>query len=204
MRRTTLISLLCILLLSLAGCKHRAEEEPAGDSTQDRYKRETQIPELPYILEGDYTPDTGVVYKVILDGDTCFVVVDQITNTRMIGHYYPLVAGSDCVERKPFTKDLHWKEQRSEATVYLYDDPDYEANTDKRYRKPLYSVEKQSDIIYGSANGYWVSMPLSGKEGYGEILSTGVKNGIFKSKQTLTLDLYQPDNDEPQRPLILL
>ena len=191
-----------ILLLLLAGC-HRG-----GDTTvtsSDSIKRiPTDMPELPFMLEGDYTPDTGVTYKVIVGDDTCFVVIEHLTDDKMIGYYYQLVGEGDCAERKPFERDRHWREARTNATVYEYQEPSF-ANLDNgRYRKELYAVNKQSDIVYGFADGYWASMPDTGYNGYGAILSEGLKHSLSKKSLTLTLDIYQPQDKADSHPLIML
>ena len=138
---TSLKLLPLALLLLLAGCKGGVTDT-SGDARQTA----TDIPELPYILEGDYTPDTGVLYKVIVGHDTCFVVVDSIDDGKLKGHYYQLVAGSDCVERKEFTRDAHWKKQRQEAIVYLYQEPEFQFVNDSTFCIPHCNVKVTRDV----------------------------------------------------------
>ncbi len=200
MKRSIYIIILSLLLL--VGCKSKVTniKGPAKQTPTD-------IPELPYILEGDYTPDTGVMYKVLIGDDTCFVVVDSITNGQLYGYYYQLVEGSDCVERKEFTQDAHWKNKRSEALVYLYQDPEYHRTNDSLYRIPHSKIKIKRDIEYGQALGYWCSMPNTEDQSYLEILSDGITKSIVRTTQSLKMDIYQPDYDDIEqykRPLIML
>lgn len=201
MRTRIGILTLCTVIL-LAGCKH-----PVTDTTGEARRTATDIPELPYILEGDYTPDTGVLYKVIVGGDTCFVVVDSITDNQLYGHYYQLVEGSDCVERKEFTQDAHWKNKRKEALVYIYQEPEYHRANDSLYRLPHTKINIKRDVEYGQALGYWCSMPNTEDQSYIEILSDGITKSIVRTTQSLKMDIYQPDYEDIEQyrlPLILL
>lgn len=196
------IYIILFSLLLLAGCKGRVT-----DTKGPAKQTPTDIPELPYILEGDYTPDTGVMYKVLIGGDTCFVVVDSIAEGQLYGHYYQLVDGSDCVERKEFTQDAHWRNKRSEALVYVYQEPEYQPVNDSLYRIPYYKVNITRDIEYGQALGYWCSMPGTEDMSYLEILTDGIRNGVVRTTQSLKMDIYQPDIEdinEHRQPLVLL
>lgn len=186
----------------LQGCKSKTT-----DTKGPAKRTPTDIQELPYLLEGDYTPDTGVMYKVIIGVDTCYVVVDSITDGQLHGYYYQTVIGSDCVERKTFSQDAHWKNQRKDATVYLYQEPEYHRANDSLYRIPRYKVKVTKDIEYGQALGFWSSMKISDDESYLSIISDGIVKSIFRTTQSLTMDIYQPDldnNAEYRQPLVLL
>jgi len=190
----------CLLLL-LAGC-HRGDNKGDGEANVTRVP--TDVPELPFLLEGDYTPDTGVTYKVLINDDTCFVVITHLTADKMMGYYYPVSTGSDCVERHTFERDRHWRDEREEAVVYLYQEPAFANLDDGRYHQERYPVQLLTDVVYGYADGYWVSMPDTGYDGYGAILSEGLKHSLSKNRQTLSLDIYCPDDDSSSHPLLLL
>lgn len=196
------LHIILALLLLLAGCKHSVTDT-SGEARQTA----TNIPELPYILEGDYTPDTGVLYKVIVGHDTCFVVVDSIDDGQLKGHYYQLVAGSDCVERKEFSRDAHWKKQRQEAIVYLYQEPEFQFVNDSTFCIPHRNVKVTRDVEYGQALGYWCTMPGTEEMSYLEILSDGIFNSIVRTTQSLRMDIYQPDIENIEKyelPLLML
>lgn len=198
------LHIILALLLLLAGCKNAVT-----DTSGEARAKATDIPELPFILEGDYTPDTGVLYKVIVGGDTCFVMVDSLNDKQMHGHYYQLVAGSDCVERQEFAQDIHWKKKRKEAIVYLYQQPEYTPFNDSSLRYPIYKTTVKRDIEYGQALGFWTSMPNTDDESYLKILADGLKKGILRSTQSLKMDIYQPlpvddGTPSPKRPLLML
>lgn len=195
-----LLRIILLLAIVLTGCK-RTVTDTSGPARQTP----TSLPELPYILEGDYTPDTGVLYKVIVDGDTCFVTIDSMDDESMHGFYYQTVENSDCVERKPFSQDIHWKNRRREATVYRYSEPAFQRANDSLFRVPCLAVNVQRGVEYGQALGYWCSLPNSGSDSYLDILSEGLKNGIVRTTQSLRMDIYSPNSDSTQRrPLLLL
>lgn len=194
----TLVALAALLSMT-AGCKH-----PVTDTNGPAHKKATQVPELPYIMEGDYTPDTGVMYKVLIDNDTCFVVVNEIVDSTIYGYYYQTDPSSEIVVRKEFHTNQHWKERRSEASVYVYQAPTYRPIVDDRYRKEIYSVVKKSDIEYGQALGYWTSKTGTDTIGYFEILTSGISNTLLKTTQSLTMDVYLPENSDSIRPMVLL
>lgn len=198
MRRLTII---IALALTVAGCGRKA---PVTDTKGEPRKKPTSIKEIPYMLEGDYTPETGIPYKVIIDDDTCFVVVESIDDEQLHGYYYQLNGNSNIVERKEFSYDKHWKEKRQEALVYQYKPEDYNSLADGRYKDEIYSVVERKDIEYGQALGYWTSMPGTDTLSYLEILSDGFGNGIIKETTSLTMDIYMPDNNDRARPMVLM
>ena len=202
-RYSVLITAIIFTILLLSGC-HRNK---VTDTTGDARKKSTDMPELPFILEGDYTPDTGVMYKVIIGKDTCFVTIDSLDENQMHGFYYQLVDGSDCVERRYFSKDIHWRDKRAEALVYIYENPPYKTVNDPRFRRETHPVKVLKDLEYGQALGYWTSMKDTEDESYGEIIADGLRKGFFKSTQSLTMDIYQPadkDTAGQLRPLVML
>lgn len=186
----------------MSGCHNR------GTDTRGPAKQTpTDIPELPYLLEGDYTPDIDVMYKVQIGGDTCYVMVDSMDNESMYGHYYQLTAGSDSVHCEPFEHDRHWRERRKDATVYIYQEPDFNPENDALYRRPTYKVKVQKDIEYGQALGYWCSNYVSNDESYFKIVTDKLTSSFTRKTQSLTMDVYSPvttDSVEVRHPLLLL
>ena len=197
MKRIAII-IFTVFLLSSCGGRHKVT-----DTKGPARKIATNIPETPFILEGDYTPEIGVTYKVIIGEDTCFVVVDSLTDDMMYGHYYK-INGLSCAERHTFSRDIHWKEQRQNATVYLYQEPEYTPEKDPRFRKETYNINMLRDVQYGQANGYWISKPGTDDDSYAEIVSSGLRNSIFRVPQSLTMDIYLPDNSDTLRPFLML
>jgi len=200
-KNITYLFLICVAI-AVAGCRHSVTntDGPAKMTPTDN-------PETPFMLEGDYTPDTGVMYKVIIGCDTCFVVVDSISDGHIHGYYYRLESGSDCVERKEFTQDSHWKKKRKDAIVYIYEEPEYHAVNDSLYRLPQYKSAVIQNIEYGQALGFWCSKPNTDDDSYMKILSEGILKGIFRTTQSLKMDIYHPeieDIDEHRLPLLML
>lgn len=197
-----------LIILCLAGCLLLAGCQNRGTNTRGPAKQTpTDIPELPYVLEGDYTPDVDVMYKVLIGGDTCFVIVDSMDDETMHGHYYQVIAGSDSVHRDTFSHDRHWRDRRKDATVYLYQEPNYVPEDDALYRRPKYRVKVSHDIEYGQALGFWSSKPGTEKESYFDIITDGLTNSIKRTTQSLTMDIYKPvaDSSLPERhPLLFL
>lgn len=192
-----------LLLLLVAGCNRKHATNTTGEARLTPIN-DPENPATPFLLEGDYTPDTGVTYEVVVERDTCFVIVDSISEEQMHGHYYPVMEGSNCVEIKPFSLGTHWKEKRMDAQTFLYQPPAYNAIDDPRYRRESYKVNVKREIEYGQALGYWCSMKINNNEKYGEVLAEGLKNSLKQNTLSLTLDIYSPDNDDTLRPLILL
>ena len=189
-----------LILLLVVGCERKSATDTRGEAR----KVATDMPEAPYMLEGDYTPDTGVMYRVELGGDTCFVVVDSLRDTAIYGRYYRLRAESDSVCLQPFTHDRHWRKERKEAHVYLYQPPEFTPANDSLYRIPSYKVNIRRDVEYGQALGYWTSNKTTYGERYGEIMASGLLNSLVRTTQSLTMDLYLPDNGDSLRPLLML
>ena len=189
-------------LIIFIGCKGKVT-----DTKGPAKQTPTNIPELPYILQGDYTPDTGVMYKVIIGGDTCFVTVDSISKDSIHGYYYQVVAGSNCVERKKFVHDRHWKDKRHDALVYVYKEPEYKAKDDALFQRPTKKIKVQRDIEYGQALGYWCSKPGTQDDSYLQIALDCLTTAITKTTQSLKMDVYMPDDtidNDKKHPLLLL
>ena len=195
-----LFPLLLIPILVVA-CNHRKQ---VTDTKGEARITATELPERPFILEGDYTPDTGVTYEVLIGGDTCFVTIDSIDDTSLHGNYYLVVPGSDCVELKPFRYDRHWKNKRKEAAVYLYQNPPYTSLDNQLYRRKNFKVLSKKNIEYGQALGYWSSRIIKPNENYAEMLADGLKNSIRRTTQSLTFDIYMPDDSTRLHPLVLM
>lgn len=197
-----LIIICFIASLLVVGC-HRKTTDTKGPAKQTP----TDIPELPFVLEGDYTPDIEVVYKVLIDGKTCFVMIDSMDDETMHGHYYQVIAGSDSVHKETFEYDRHWRDRRKDATVYLYHEPEYEPEDDNLYRRPQYKVHVQKDIEYGQALGYWSSNEVAGNDNYFKIVTDKLTSSIIRTVQSLTMDIYSPitnDSVSQKRPLLML
>lgn|SRR5574344_249636 len=79
--------------------------------------------------------------------------------------------------------------------ITRYVEPEYTKIVDRRYQDELFSVATHNDIIYGYAQGYWTSMVGNEAEGYGKIVSQGLKKTLKKRNLALTLDLYQPQDN---------
>ncbi|MBQ1409482.1 MAG: carboxylesterase family protein [Bacteroidales bacterium] len=189
------------LLALVIGCRNNNEKVGPVKMTP------TNMPELPYMLEGDYTPECNVMYKVLIEGDTCFVMIDSLDSKTMKGHYYKLVDGSETVEEKPFEYDSKWRDRRRDATVYMYQEPEYETADDELYRKPRFKVRVKRDVEYGQALGYWCSNTGAEEESYLNLIVNNVAHSIRRTTQSLTMDVYSPITDDsiPQRrPLLLL
>ncbi len=78
---------------------------------------------------------------------------------------------------------------------------------DSSYRKALYEVNIERDILYGMAKGYWTSNEWDTTKSYVRIALEGVRNAMTMIDLPLKLDLYSPQADGLAalypRPLIL-
>lgn len=202
MKLNRLIFLGILASLLVVGCHNRGT-----DTKGPARQTPTDIPELPFVLEGDYSPDTNVMYKVLIGGDTCFVMVDSIDDETMYGHYYQVVPGSDSVHCELFDYDRHWRDRRKDATVYIYQEPEYQPEDDALYRRPKYKVRVLNDIEYGQALGYWCSNEVASSDSYFKIVTDKLASSIIRTTQSLTMDVYYPiidDSVQREHPLLLL
>ncbi len=104
------------------------------------------------------------------------------------------------VKKKTFIFNRYvWSD---EIMFTLYSEEDTLPQID-RYRKPLYEVEVEKDIVYGKAKGYWNSFNAEG-ENYGSILKKGFAQSFSQDNLDLKMDIYLPENDNVEkRPMIM-
>lgn len=195
---------LVLLALLTVGCHHNRDRRPA-DRDVNSDKQSTTVPELPYLMAPDFTPETGIWYKILNDNEVCFATVDYYDGDSIHGTRYPLEDDSDCTEAESFDNLAFWRQLTVGATVYEYREPAYHAIHDRRYRENIFQVEKQSDILYATAPGFWCSMTGVEGKSYAGIFVDGLKNSLMTSNQELTMDVYLPCGDTTtRRPLLML
>lgn len=208
MKRQYTIIICFVLAALLGGCRQKqpsGEEKPSGLPKASAVKHATEMQELPYVLVGEFEPDSGVWYKVLTDVTTYFVTVDHFTADSIHGTYYELEEGSNCAEPHEFGDIAVWQDMMRHATVYEYRQPDYRDMRNKRYQKRQYKVAKNEDIEYAVASGYWSSKQGTEDMSYFEIVGEGLKNSIVRSPLSLTMDIYVPQDDYTTlRPLLML
>lgn len=73
--------------------------EPEGPATQQRDS-------VPDTFDPRFGLATGCYYRVAVDQDTAFVIVESIDDEMAQGKYLPWVPGSDCVRALPFQLEL--------------------------------------------------------------------------------------------------
>lgn len=83
-----------------------------------------------------------------------------------------------------------------------YTAPEFPAADTSIYRTPFCEVKVTEDISYGSAPGYWTSLPGVEAEA-GKAFTQGYVKSFRQKEQDLKLDLYQPEGLQGRRPLIL-
>jgi poly(3-hydroxybutyrate) depolymerase len=74
-----------------------------------------------------------------------------------------------------------------------------------RYKKPLYQVDCQQDIVYGYALGPWTSLAIADDEGYAKAVLPYLFKASTNKNLALTMDVYTPRGDSlKRRPLVVL
>ncbi|MBQ6071725.1 MAG: alpha/beta hydrolase [Bacteroidales bacterium] len=85
-----------------------------------------------------------------------------------------------------------------------YVEPPFKEYSTKRYKEETFSVEKNENVVYGQARGFWSSYPIK-EEKYLKIFVKGIGQTASKKNLDLALDLYLPDKDTiRKRPLLIL
>ena len=106
------------------------------------------------------------------------------------------IQGSITTEKEKKKRNLSFKRQV---------DPPSTEYTSNRYKTPLYTFKKISDIQYGTAKGYWTNYPMENDNRYGKMILKLLPKTAAAKQQNLFLDLYVPENDSIDRhPLLLL
>ena len=74
-----------------------------------------------------------------------------------------------------------------------------------RYKKPLFEVDCQHDVVYGHSVGPWTSLAIPEDMGYAQALLPYVFKASNQKDLKLTMDIYTPRNDSlTKRPLVVL
>lgn len=159
----------------------------------------------------DIVPDS--LYSVITTEGEGFVVFETTSDNRWIGTYYlsegQLMAVKRTVDLE-IGKELSLIDEAGKEIPVIsysrYEEPEFREYPETwTYRDSVYSVTVNKDVVYGSAQGYWISYPDSGGT-YQEIYDAKqqeLEQG--KKEQELTMDVYIPeDGKEATRPLLVL
>ena len=99
--------------------------------------------------------------------------------------------------------------RRAVSEIVYFDFQKYETGKGKissnRYKKKVFEVDCQQDVVYGHAIGPWTSLAVAEDEG----IAKAVLPYLFKASATknlaLTMDVYTPRGDSlTKRPLVVL
>ena len=99
--------------------------------------------------------------------------------------------------------------RRAVSEIVYFDFQKYETGKGKissnRYKKKVFEVDCQQDVVYGHAVGPWTSLAVAEDEG----IAKAVLPYLFKASATknlaLTMDVYTPRGDSlTKRPLVVL
>ena len=88
----------------------------------------------------------------------------------------------------------------------FYEEPEFKDYSETwTYQDTIYSVSLKKDVVYGEAQGYWISYPDTG--GTFQEICEAKQHELDDGKKDLklTMDVYLPlDNNEASRPLLVL
>lgn len=163
------------------------------------------------VKEVDFVP--GIIYRVTTTEGEGFVIFEHVTSHRWNGIYYlnegRLMAIARMVElkaRRGFALVDFAGKTIPILSYNIYKEPlfvDYPETW--TYCDSVYAVTVSKDVVYGRAEGYWVSYPDTGGTFF-EIFNVKrqeLEQG--KTEQDLTMDVYLPDDAQTtSRPLLVL
>lgn len=157
--------------------------------------------------------ETQKYYRTDIGGETVFFSLDAVDGRNAEGHYYSTSDG-DVAARKNFSaKDRRRiillegngetrKLRKSGIKWSLYVEPEFTPEDTTLFRIPRRKVKVIKDVEFGTAEGYWTSLPGVEAE-VSRIFTEGYVKSFKRRKLSLTMDIYQPDDLEENRPLIL-
>lgn len=161
--------------------------------------------------EVDIVPDA--LYSVTTTEGDGFVVLENVEKNKWNGIYYlskgQLMAVKHMVNLKIGEKLALADETNKEIPIISYsryEEPEFKDYPEtKTYQDSTYSVSIKENVVYGHAQGYWLSYPDSDAT-YREIFDAKQQELDEGEKDLdLTLDVYMPnDNKEISRPLLVL
>ena len=157
--------------------------------------------------------DTGVFYSMRYKGDDYFFNVSYDDGNILRGRFYSV---SDAPVASPHIFTASKRRLRYEIStdrrsfklnprrcdIAPYQAPDYTPADTSMYRKPFCGFKVIDDVVYGTAPGYWSSLP-GVEEDVSKIVSDGLMKSIGREELDLALDLYLPEGVEGPRPLIM-
>lgn len=77
--------------------------------------------------------------------------------------------------------------------------------TSYRYRRTVFEVDCERDVVYGHAVGPWTSLSIPDDKSYAQALLPYVFKASNQKDLDLTMDIYTPRNDSlTKRPLVML
>ena len=101
--------------------------------------------------------------------------------------------------------------RRAASELFYFDFQKYEHGagnkkiSSDRYRKKIYEVDCQQDVVYGYAMGPWTSLAIADDEGYARAVLPYLFKASSNKNLALTMDIYTPRGDSlKQRPMVML
>lgn len=155
----------------------------------------------------------GSVYSVTTTEGEGFVIFERMSDSQWRGVYY-LSKGQLMAERRNVIlkngKELTLVDETGNSipilSYKLYEEPEFKDFPETwNYRDSIYTVAVDTNLVYGTAQGYWISYPDTGGT-YQEIFDAK-KQELSQEKRDLdlTMDIYLPnDNKDVSRPLLVL
>lgn len=155
----------------------------------------------------------GSVYSVTTTAGDGYVIFERKSDSRWRGTYY-LSKGQLMAEKRNVIlkngKELALVDEIGNCipilNYKLYEEPEFKDFPETwKYRDSMYTVTEDTNIVYGTASGYWVSYPDTGGT-YQEIFDAKKQELSQEKKELdLTMDIYLPnDKKDALRPLLVL
>ena len=202
-RRALLITAIALGVAALVGLlvwwlsKPSPNEAPQEEAPYRGPKRER--PQM--VVCDTITLLCDTLYRIDCPDGIAFLRIDSIAADTAAGVWYQVVPGEAYVAVRSVR--LSARELDSLAPSHYRTTVAHPLH-DARYRSPLYKVDKQADVVYSNANGYWASLPIKEGEPIRKTISEGLTKSISRRTLPLTLDIYSPQGNPSPAPAIVM
>lgn len=156
------------------------------------------------VMDLSCLPAPGVYYVLESGGEIRFFCPTSLSSDSISGYGYSSSDGPEAPRREMSIRipELGGGLIGIDGFCRPYVAPGFKPEQTGLFLTPRYGVSITEDIVYGTAKGYWQSLP--GVEArHSRAFTEGYMKSFKRHDLDLTLDLYRPDSVTTARPLIL-
>lgn len=141
-------------------------------------------------------------YILTVDNKKIAFVMKYNANENEMNAALSIINGSQNKKAKKKTQEESNSVMTVEFTKCI---PDKTCPVSNRYKKPIYKVSIDSNVVYGKAKGAWASLHVDSTAKLAKELLPYLFKTTTKKMLNLTLDVYNPVGDTlKQRPAVVL